>query len=258
MSHNLPVFSRNSYGEITNPSHVMGSLYARDLYAETCHLIKLAVKAKKIPWASDSISFDRKGRADGYATHHEIYDISSDARHILLCVRESEGTKYGVKTTSKTYYIISTHGQGVRVVEAPKAKAAKAAKQAVNPGDAIAVCQGKQKLHTVSAPCEEKCFKIVAATDSFVSVFDGSPWSLGVSRSQGSTPDHDGGFYVFSKIEDALAAWNDRLVFAQEWLKHERYSLLECVCSGRRYLHDNNKICVTRVKPVTEIAALLV
>jgi TusA-related sulfurtransferase len=235
------------------------SPYAVDLYTETCHLIKLAVNTKKILPAYDDISFDRKRRAEGSARHHEIYDISDDARHLLLCVRETEGSKYGVSTTSKEYFIISTHGKGVRVQDAPKAKAAKAAKQAVNPGDAITVCLGKKKLQgTVSSMCRETCYKIVAVADDFVSVFDNSPWTLGKSRREASTKNHDGGFYVFPTVEAALIAWTERKAFADEWMTAEKYSLLECECSGRRYLHDNKKICVTQVKPVAEVAGLLI
>lgn len=263
MSNNTTVFERNYYGEIINPNRKQFtsefSQYAADLYAETCHLIKLAVKAKKILPAYDNISFDRKGRSDGTATHHEIYDISADARHLLLCVRFAEGSRYGVKTTEKNYFIISTHGNSVRVQSAPKAKAAKAAKQAINPGDAIVVCLGKKKLQPTVATYEKvTCYKIVAKKRDFVSVYDESPWSLGVARREGSTPDHNGGFYVFPSVADAVQAWKDRLTFAEEWLKHEQYSLLECECSGRRFLHDNKKICVTQVKPVAEIAAMLV
>jgi len=260
------LFQRNSYGEIVKPvaaANAFGgtcsSQYACDLYAETCHLIKLAVKSKKIDAAYDDISFDRKRRAEGSARHHEIYDISDDARHLLLCVRETEGSKYGVRTTSKEYFIVSTHGKGVRVQPAPKSKAAKAAKQAINPGDAIAVCIGKKKLQSAVASLDKQiCYKIVAVADDFISVFDNSSWSIGVARREASTSNHDGGFYVFPSVEAALVAWNARLVFADEWMTAEKYSLLECECSGRRYLHDNKKICVTQVRPVAEIAALLI
>lgn len=266
MSNTTTVFNRNQYGEILKPVSAMSafgapcsSQYACDLYAETCHLIKLAVKSGRIDAAYDDISFDRKRRAEGSARHHEIYDISDDARHLLLCVRETEGSKYGVRTTSKEYFVISTHGKGVRVQSAPKSKAAKAAKQAVNPGDAIAVCLGKKKLQpTVTAWEKETCYKIVAVADDFISVFDNSPWTLGKARREASTKSHDGGFYVFPTVEDALIAWNNRQAFADEWMTAERYSLLECECSGRRYLHDNKKICVTQVRPVAEIAALLI
>jgi len=258
MTQTNTIFARAQYGEIIRPQQFRPgySLYAADLYAETCHLIKLAVKSEKIPASFDSIHFDRKGRAEGGACHHEIYDISADARQLLLCVRQTEGTRYGVRTTSKNYYIITTHGRGVRVVAAPKAIAAKASKLAINPGDAIAVCLGKKHL-AGHKPETIIGYKIVAKADDFVSVFDNSPWTIDKTRTEMATKNHTGGFYIFSSITDALDAWNDRLVFAEEWMRAEKYSLLECECSGRRYLHDNKKICCTKVRPTAEIAGLL-
>lgn len=248
--------NRNEYGQIIKPDFRAPQI-EQDIYAETCHLIKLAVKAGKIDRAYDTISFDRKGRADGSAVHHEIYDITEDARHLLLCVRSTEGSKYGVRTTSKDYYILSTHGRGVRVHPASKAKAAKAAKQAVATlGQAIAVCLGKKKLAV--APLEPITgYKIVAVADDFVSVFDQTPWTIGVTRREGATANHTGGHYVFPDLAAALAAWDARLVFADEWMTAARYSLLKCECAGRRFTFDNKKICITTVRPIEEVAALL-
>jgi hypothetical protein len=147
---------RNSYGEIIDPKihvfqegklHPIGNQYDIDVWADARCLITLAIEKKRIPANYDYITRDRKGRFDGAAMHHEIYDIAEHGRHVLLCIRETEGNKYGVKTTKKEYFIISAHGPGVRVKAAPKAKAAKAAKQAGddNYGAAIAVCLGKKK-----------------------------------------------------------------------------------------------------------------
>lgn len=61
-----------------------------------------------IPHPYDNISRDRKGRFDGRAIHHDIYDVSQDGKTALVCVRMADGSKYGVKTTSKDYYLIWT------------------------------------------------------------------------------------------------------------------------------------------------------
>ena len=58
-----------------------------------------------IPTAYDTIAFDRKSRASGSATHRELYDFDGESSVVL--VRTTEGTKYGVKTTSKTYYLLT-------------------------------------------------------------------------------------------------------------------------------------------------------
>lgn len=256
-------FKRSEYGQIIDPrpiiynkSHVPS--YLEDLFSEAECLIQTAVKAKKIQPQYDNIETEwKRGRIkdrSGDACRHEIYDISDDGRHTLLCTRMAEGSKYGIRTVSKTYFIISTHGKGSRVVEAPKSKAAKAAKQAVNPGDAIQVCLGKKKL---TSPMTEKrvCFKIVAKTDDgFESVYDQSPWDLEKSRVEKSSMNHESGFYVFPTVTAAMSAWTERNAFASEWMTSEKYAILKCECSGRSYSFDNDKICISRVKPVKEIA----
>lgn len=249
--------NRNSYGEINRPNvYLNENKFDLDLYSEARCLIASAEKKKKIPAAYDTISFDKKRRADGSALHHEIYDISDDARHVLVCVRETEGTRYGVKTLSKTYFIVSAHGKtGVKVQEAPKAKAAKAAKQAGNNyGFALEVCMGKEKLKT-KATEKRTGFKIVADTESgFKSVYDGSDWTPGKTRRERATMNHAGGFYIFPTLESAVKAWENRVAFNAEWMTEEKYAILECECAGNAYQHDNQKICVTRCKPIAPIA----
>lgn len=247
---------RNSYGQIMNPDFDANQ-YERDLHSEAWCLINAAAKKRKIKIASDSITFDRKGRADGYATHHEIYDISPDARHVLVCVRDAEGTRYGVKTTLKNYYIVSAHGKlGTHVQPAPKSKAAKASKQASDYGHAIEVCIGKAKLRG-PAKVETRCYKIVADTlDGYKSVYDGSPWNIREKRTERATMNHEGGYYVFPTVETAITAWENRIAFSGDWLEYEKYAILECECAGRHYRHDNSKICVTNVTPISKVKNL--
>ena len=113
---------------------------ARDLVAQ-------AADRGKLPAAYDAISWDRKGRASGEAVHHEIYDVNGAETRALVCVRHAVGSKYGVSTTSKEYFVIARHGRGIRVLDANKAVAAKAAKAAGNTlGVAIETALGKRKL----------------------------------------------------------------------------------------------------------------
>lgn len=112
---------------------------ARDLVAQ-------AADSGKLPAAYDAISW-RKGRASGEAVHHEIYDHNLAETRALVCVRHAVGSKYGVSTTSKEYFVIARHGRGIRVLDANKAVAAKAAKAAGNTlGVAIETALGKRKL----------------------------------------------------------------------------------------------------------------
>ena len=73
--------------------------------------------------ARDDLEWDRKHRASGSAVHHEIYDIHNGI--MLVCVRHSEGSKYGVRTSSKEYFVLE-EGK-VPVPHSTPARAAKAA-----------------------------------------------------------------------------------------------------------------------------------
>jgi len=129
--------SRSSYGEIIR-TEFSGAILA------AAHALAIEAAAKRrIPAAYDEMAWERVNarvgnKRIGVAVHHEIYDVSPSLRSALVCVREVEGTKYGVKTVAKTYYIVSRHGRGIRVTEANKARAAKAAKQSAELGQALA------------------------------------------------------------------------------------------------------------------------
>ena len=257
-------FKRDDYGEIVFSAFKKDNSenYLRDLQAEACRLVADAAKKKKIPRSFNLIERDsKKGTFDGSATAHGIYDVSEDGRHCLVCVRDSEGSKYGVRTTSKTYFLISAHGKtGVKVRPASKAKAAKAAKQAIKPGDAIAVCLGKKKLK--SALSQKKIFgyKIVKNYgEDYISVYDEDKfWILGEKSVEKATSNHTGGYYVFDSAERAVNVWKENSVFYDTLIReNDKFSLLECECHGRRFRHDNEKICITSVKPVKKIASFI-
>ena len=150
----LEALCRDEYGMIglaqaVNP---LAGEKARGLILSAQELIRQAERRGKIDKEHDGMEWERISRRIGSkkigtATHHEIYDVSPDGRKALLCIRKVEGTKYGVKTLSKDYYIISKHGTGVRVEPAKKAVAAKAALAAGQVvGWALAVAAGRTSL----------------------------------------------------------------------------------------------------------------
>lgn len=247
--------SRDSYGELF-VSHTANDA-DRDLYLAAMALVQHAAKKKLIPGSYDGISFDRKGRADGDAVHHEIYDIYPDGRAVLVCVRVTEGTKYGVKILSKTYFLVAKRGRGVTVTGANKAVAAKAAKSCGNTiGGAIIIVSGRGKL---PMPLAEKRtgYKLVKrANDALVSVWDGSPWPLGKTRTERATPTHDGGFYYYASIDEALEAAAHNEVFGSA-REHKQLVVVEVEASGKHYEHSatyGTKLCATRIKPIREVA----
>jgi hypothetical protein len=251
------VISRDSYGALyerkekwedhTHP----GLIAAREL-------VRKAATSGKIPTAYDTLTRDRKGRWSGNALHHEIYDFNKSAA--LLCLRETEGTKYGVKTVSKRYVIVRKHGRGVIVSEAPKAVAAKAAKAKPEElGYAIAVCLGKKKL-TSKAMEKRIGYKLVERTeDGYRSCWDGSPWIIGKTRTEKAEEEHSGGLFYYRTLDDALnaAAINETFGNAR---KHRRLAVLEVEASGREIEYSGStytKLCATRIKPLRDVATTL-
>jgi len=224
-------------------------------------LIALAVTQKKIPRSFDNLNRGRSGREKGKqigdALHHEIYDIAPDCRSVLVCCRAVTGNRYGMKTTSKTYFLIRAHGTGTRVTEASKALSAKAAKSVDNLGDAIAIVAGKKPYHSPENQIR-KGFKLVKRIDegSLVSVWDNSEWPIGKTRIEAATEDHSGGFYYYEHLDAALAAAATNTVFGDA-IAHNRLVAVEVEASGKHYAHHNGKLCASRLRVVREVAMTL-
>lgn len=117
---------RNEYGEI-----VQGEVL-------TVARLLLAMAAGKITPSFDAMSWGTSGKERrkqiGEAVHHEIYDVNPAGTRTLVCVRAVEGTRYGVKTVSKDYFVVARHGRGIQVLPANKSVAAKVAKSS---GDSL-------------------------------------------------------------------------------------------------------------------------
>ncbi len=137
--------TRNTYGELVTTDAT------RELIRAARELAATAAARGKLPREFDNMSWGRsgkeRGKRIGEARHHEVYDVSPSGAKALVCIRSVEGSRYGQKTTEKLYFIVAKHGAGVRVIEANKAVAAKAAKSTGELGQAIEVCEGNAKLH---------------------------------------------------------------------------------------------------------------
>jgi len=249
---NASTITRDAFGAITKGEALA---QARAL---------VATAKAKLPASYDHMSWGRsgkeRGRRIGQACHHEIYDVNAEGTRALVCVREVEGTKYGVKTLSKEYFVVARHGLGVRVLPANKAVAAKAAKAAGETlGMAIEVALGKAKLPVKPAEIKTGYKLLVRADDGFASAWDGSAWQIGKARVEAASGNHTGGFYYYADLSEALeaAAANDVFGNARE---HNRLAVVEVQASGRHYAHravHGTKLCATRVMPVREIASTL-
>lgn len=74
-------------------------------------------------------------------------------------------------------------------------------------------------------------YKAVAIyKQKLVSIFDGSPWDIGVTRTEKVAWGHGGGFYVYKKPEDARDAdlpWSCKYP-----LLYVPRAIVKCVCEG--------------------------
>jgi len=235
-------YHRGSYGELYTSNREF------EIWQNANTLIKQAARKKKILASFDGIKFDRKGRADGAAVHHEIYDIHPDPLRVLVCVRETEGNRYGVKTTSKRYFIIKKHGKGVRVNDAKKSIAAKASKAAeCELGCAINVVEGKTKLNINRACPDGIAFKKLAIglDGRLYSIYDGSAWNMGTKRSDRAMKNHNGGLYVYETVEGAKGApfpTDSELLGADT-------VVVKCRVAGN-YCRYGNKLAFSHVTPI--------
>lgn len=253
---------RDDYGAL----HALSSTIAeeRAAFLGARALISLAAQRGKIPAEYDDMRWERinsrlGNKKIGHALHHEIYDLTD--RAVLVCCRSVEGTRYGQKTTGKRYFLVARHGRGVRVTEASKALAAKAAK-AAGPvlGAAIDVIIGKA-AYTAPANRVRTGFKLVARADDggLVSAWDGSPWTMGKTRTEAATEDHRGGYYYYASADEAIEAAAANDVFG-DLRDHRRLVLVEVEASGRHYEHaarHGTKLCASRIRPVREVAVVI-
>lgn len=250
------MLNRNEYGAllITSAQLQNEELLETQLWNMGQLLISQAARAKKLPARYNNITTEWKRSKpiySGSAIQYELYDISAKHEIALVCVRKSEGSKYGINTTSKTYYFVKKYGRGVQVTEVNKALPAKAAKS--NPGElgyVIQVLRGVKSLKLKQSQTRIG-YKIVRRDEEglLVSVFDGSEWRLGKCRKERATDDLTGGFYYYKSKDLAIAAAKRDAIFpTREDLPG--LVLLEVEVSGKEYAYGNGKFCVTSLKPL--------
>lgn len=219
-------------------------------------LIHAAENKNIIPESYDTIDFDRKGSADGSALHHELYDMCKNA--VIICIRRTEGTRYGVKTLSKTYMLIERKNRKITATETKITVAKFAKMDIVHFGDIISVARGEKtiKLIVEKAPPRHG-FKAVRVDENgnFVSVWDGSPWEIGKTRIEKARHDHNGGLYYYSDLQSMIEAAKTNSIFA-EHMQHNRLAVLEVEASGN-HISYGAKLAATRITPLRQIASII-
>ena len=253
--------TRDNYGSIRNQSTIYGNhgdITSPELdgFRAAMALINAAEKKAVIPAAYDDIAFDRKKRADGTALHHELFDFSRNAS--IICIRRTEGTRYGVKTLSKTYVLIESYRRKItaREISIPVAKYAKMS--ILHYGDIIAIAQGKKKIKLLSAIHQvRRGYKAVRVADdgTLVSVWDGSPWVLGKTRVEAARDEHDSGLYYYQSLHAMLAAVAENDIFGAG-KPHNRLAILEVEATGVHVCYGH-KYAATRITPIRQIASTI-
>jgi hypothetical protein len=212
--------------------------------------------------AYDGIGFeyDRKGRysgASGYARHVELYDFALDGHAIVVCVRETEGSEWGVKTISKKYHLVKRHEAGGISTEPTTLQVARYAKQGIPFGSIVdaAEVKGRPKLPPPPPPPPPPPamrYKAVAvrADGTLASIYDDSvTYAVGREMRQTARPDHGGGWYVYrSEFEAAhchVPKDSDNFFLPR--------AIIRLACTGRAVYYDNGKMAFSAVTPVAVV-----
>nr|WP_321271510.1 hypothetical protein [uncultured Tolumonas sp.] len=256
-------FKRNEFGVLlssdlgndNDQSAILLKVQANELIAKAVQKGKLPRTFDLLVWTKINNYIGKK--RIGTALYHDLYDMTPDGKSVLVNAREVEGTRYGIKTTANTYYLLHRHGVGIRVELANKAVAAKAAKSAGDElGIAIDILRGKAKL-VVDSLKPRKGYKLVKNNQegALVSVWDSSEWMMNVRRGEKASNDHSSGFYYYKTINEALTAAQNNDVFGYR-RSHKALVLIEVEATGVEYELDDGKLCTTYLKPIRIVANL--
>jgi hypothetical protein len=242
--------SRDGYGAIYCTTGLAKPGAYNAAYWQAWDLIEQARKTDLIDTSYDNIEWDRKGRADGEAVHHEMYDFAPGA--VLVCVRRTEGTPYGVKTLSKTYYLVEQAEETVLCTLTAK-PVARWAKQSSDFGQVIAAVSGEIKISPITVTVPGYKLLRVNEDGTLASVWDGSPWQLGKRRTEAVKKGHNGGLYYYRDLAKCLEAASRNVVFADD-MEHHRLAVLRVETAGKHLEYVAGKYAASHITPLDIIA----
>jgi len=185
-------------------------------------LIDRAVAGGLLPAAYDAIRRDNRGRYDGDAVHLDVRETGE--RWVLICVRRAEGSRYGVRTTKKTYYTIHTYRGELSVAPAPIPRVPR-------------------------APMERRlAYKSVAITadGDYASIYTGEVYSAGRTYREACKPSHGGGYYCYATAAEAEAAE----VPDCSRLRDAPRQVVQVEVWGHQEQYDNGKLAYTYMRLV--------
>jgi|CXWL01.1.fsa_nt_gi hypothetical protein len=224
------------------------------LFRAAIQIVEAAAAIGAIERSYDSLSWDHRGRADGEALHHDLYDAGPNSA--VVCLRKTIGSKYGVSTASKSYWLIERSPEGEIAARALTSPIAKYAKLNQPLGSVIAHLRGEQILSL--APPAVRGYKAVAVDEAgnLCSVWDGSSWPVGCPRVERVREEHEGGYYYYRSLDQLMAAANANEIFGTA-RAHRRLVLVEVEAAGRQIEYGHGKYAATRLTILGQIGSLL-
>jgi hypothetical protein len=210
-------------------------------------LLTLAISKGKLP--REFIESDRKGKY-GSCLNYDLYDMKGAT--VLLQRRDCTMYK-GYWSPVKSYYLLRKMGKSVQVIkldDSQKAIACKAAKMAIELGDAINSVQ-KKRLPKQKPYLGYKVLDITTGTPR--SVYDGSEWPIGQTRVQRVRQGHNGGFYWYQTEDEARRLTE---TFNREWISGKRLGLFLVQADGQHTVYKNNRAS-SRVTVLEQIASFV-
>lgn len=214
-------------------------------------IILSAIRTGKLD--DEYVDVDRHHR--GTALNYDLYDLIGAT--VVIQRRFTRCTKHGNSPT-KDYFLVQTCGKGVIVKDINKYKPSivKLAKSKLKLGAIVDLVKGKPEgkqqckiktsMHRKSIGYKAVCKN---AEGNLISVWDGSDWSIGKTRTEAATSNHSGGYYFFATLAQCVAMAKDQAIFG-EAREHKDLVFIEVEVAGNIFQYDNGKLCASRMKPL--------
>lgn len=255
-------WARGEYGQLVGvrvPPQWRNHPALRDLAAPIT-MLERATAAGLLP--TEFSQFDRKGRGEQVVV--DLYGYGYGM--VLVQVRtSSRRSANGFLSVRKEYRLTD----GCASIDVPPARIKRAAAQDPAPDAPIRALKPvlpPEWAAQIDAPAMklaapqgsiQGAFKVVELNGHgvLVSVFDGSPWALGVERKERARRNHGGGLYAYATAEHAIAAARRGEIFNRRWHEGKTLVLVRCVAgSGGRFIrYADGKLAFHALTPVEVI-----
>lgn len=247
--------TRNEYGALNLNTH-----FSVEHRRQVKALLDEAIATSTGPSAAyikgDSKEFE--------CVNHDVYDVLLFRGKVRgLIIQERWFWKHkrkGHTSQLKDYFLIIRKNRKLRVEELDRRTCVKRAKNSNVLGALIKHYLGRAVVKCKPAVSQvHKAYKVLARNEdgTLVSVYDDSPYKLGVWRSQRAEEDHGGGFYCYPDAETALHQTRTGCTFAESVSAGKELVLCEVEISGRQVWYDSGKLATSRIRVMSVLEVVL-